>query len=121
MKKLSILCFLLLSTSIIITAQIQIKNIDEDKTFTISADNHFYVGRDGPIFLVKIDSVEFELADSSFSEINTEWIQSITVLKGSDSPANCDLYKGKDRIIITPLKSKEQEFYKLKTDTENRL
>jgi hypothetical protein len=121
MKKLSILCFLLLSTSIVITAQIQIKNIDEDTIITISADNHFYVGRNGPIFLVKIDSVEFELADSSFSEINTEWIQSITVLKGSNSPANYDLYKGKDRIIITPLKSKEQEFYKWIIDTENRL
>jgi hypothetical protein len=121
MKKLSILCFLLLSTSIVITAQVQIKNTDEDATLTISADNHFYAGINGPIFLVKIDTAEFELADSSLSEINTEWIQSITVLKGSDSSTNYDLYKGKDRIIITPLKSKEQEFNKWIIDNNNRL
>jgi hypothetical protein len=92
----------------------------KNTTFTISADNQIFVGRNGPIFLVKIDSVEFELDNSSFSEINPEWIQSITVLKGSNSPTNYDLYKGKDRIIITPLKSSEQEFYKLRIDIENR-
>lgn len=121
MKKLSILCFLLLSTSIIINAQIQIKNIDEDATLTISEDNHFYAGRNGPIFIVKIDSAEFELADSLLSEINPNWIQSITVLKGSESSTDYDLFKGKDRIIITPLKSKEQEFNKWIIDNDNRL
>jgi hypothetical protein len=121
MKKLSILCVLLLSTSIVITAQIQIKNTDEDATLTISADNHFITGINGPIFLVKIDTVEFELADSILSEINTDWIQSITVLKGSDSSADYDLYKGMDRIIITPVKSKEQEFNKWIVKSENRL
>lgn len=119
MKKLIFLCFLLLSTSIIITAQLQIKNIDEDTTFTISAENQIYIGSSGPIILAKIDSVEFELYRSSLSEINPEWIQSITVLKGSNSPTDCELYKGKDRIIISPLKSKEQEFYKWRIDTEN--
>ena len=119
MKKLIFLCFLLFPTSIVITAQLQINYLDKDTTFTISAENQIYIGSSGPIILAKIDSVEFELYRSSLSEINPEWIQSITVLKGSNSPTNCDLYKGKDRIVITPLKSKEQEFYKWRIDSEN--
>ena len=86
-------------------AQIQTESVDIDELIPIpKSTNQLWASSTGALWIVKIDTTEYELDSLSFSNIDADWIQSIQVFKDDNMKKKYG-YKGKNGVAIIRLKT----------------